>query len=207
MSTPAGQQPTFIIIGDGGGGSEKMNALEKLQTLGVVAGLGVGGYLIYLYFIKDDGEGGMCNDPIIGKDGLLGGIFPEELNPACLVQSALDGILGVGKDIEGAVNQVVDKFAQMKPTGDEGVPFELEGCPAGWTDDGLICREPIGCCGDKDLLGNCYLWNVCGGNLKGKMDSGKCPDDHPHRDGLLCYKECEAGYHHVAGMPYMCEPD
>ena len=203
MSTPAPAtgQPQIIVV-QSDGGSEKMNTLEKLQTLGVIAGLGVGGYLIYIYFIKEGGEG-LCDDPIIGKDGLLGGIFPPELNPACAIQKVLDGLLGITRGIEGAVNQVVDKFAKMKPTGDAGVGIRLESCPAGWTDDGLTCREPITCASGLEFFSK----GCSGGKVTGKLDNGgNCPEDHPDRIDAMCYKKCDAGYRHVAGMPYMCEP-
>ena len=85
-----------------------------------------------------------------------------------------------------------------------GTAVQLESCPAGWSDDGLTCREPIGCCGDRDLFGNCYAWNLCGGRVKGKLDNGGTCPGKEKIDGL-CYDACPAGYYHTPGMPYLCK--
>jgi hypothetical protein len=117
-------------------------------------------------------------------DGICGGILG--MTPACA---------GLG---------AIDFFKQQYNTGDAGVPFELSQCKEGWSNDGLICREPIGCCGDKDLFGNCYAWNLCGGRLEGRLDNQTCPSSHPDKVGLLCYKPCPAGWVHTEAMPYLC---
>ena len=86
-----------------------------------------------------------------------------------------------------------------------GTPVQLESCPPGWNNDGLTCREPIGCCGDRDWFGNCYAWNLCGGKVVGRLNSGgTCPADRHKIDGL-CYKRCPPGMDHVPGMPYNCK--
>jgi hypothetical protein len=86
-----------------------------------------------------------------------------------------------------------------------GVPIGLEGCREGWHNDGLTCREPISCCGDKDLFGNCYAWNLCGGHVEGRLNhGGTCRPDHPDRIDSLCYQSCPTGWVHVGGMPYLC---
>jgi hypothetical protein len=103
-----------------------------------------------------------------------------------------------------AIGGAIDFFKNQYNTGDAGVPFALETCPDGWSNDGLICREPIGCCGDRDLFGNCYAWNLCGGHLKGRLDNQQCPADHPDKVGLLCYKQCPEGWEHTEAMPYLC---
>ena len=121
-----------------------------------------------------------ANDGNLCKNSLIG------LTPAC------------------ALGGAISFFEKTQDIG-VGVPVHLEACPEGWHDDGLICREPIGCCGDKDLFGNCYAWNLCGGNLKGRLNSGGvCDGDHPHKIDGLCYRACPTGWEHVGGMPYLC---
>lgn len=76
-----------------------------------------------------------------------------------------------------------------------GKAVNLETCPSGWSDDGLVCREPID-------------WsNLSGGRVIGKLDSGgTCGSDRDLVDGL-CYKKCPAGKSRVPGMPYLCRTD
>lgn len=116
------------------------------------------------------------------------------------------GICGgmLGKTPACAILGAFDFFKQQYNTGDAGVPFELSNCPDGWSNDGLICREPIGCCGDKDWFGNCYAWNLCGGKLEGRLNNQQCPADHPDKVDLLCYRSCPEGWIHTEGMPYLC---
>lgn len=104
-----------------------------------------------------------------------------------------------------------------------GKPVGLEPCPAGWVNDGLICRQPITCAsGWKFFTEGCS-----GGRLKGRLDGGgicdtadkgNLPDwlvdksdpknyiaTHPDRVDGLCYKKCPADKpDHVPGMPYLC---
>jgi hypothetical protein len=91
-----------------------------------------------------------------------------------------------------------------------GTPVGLEPCPDGWHNDGLICREPIGChsIGDCFLHGKCGCW---GGRLQGRLNHGGiCPgpgggDDHTERIDGLCYKKCPKELpNHIPGMPYLC---
>lgn len=89
-----------------------------------------------------------------------------------------------------------------------GIPVELEPCPDGWNNDGLICREPIrNDCSMKGLFGECW-GRLSGGNLKGRLDGGGiCRESHPDRVDGLCYKRCPADKpERIKGMPYLCYP-
>lgn len=92
-----------------------------------------------------------------------------------------------------------------------GTPVALEDCPAGWSNDGLTCREPMrwdGCC-NKGLFGECYGC-LRGGEVKGRLNSGgKCPgpggSDYVDKVDGLCYRKCPAHLpNRVPGMPYLC---
>ena len=104
-----------------------------------------------------------------------------------------------------------------------GKPVGLEPCPAGWSNDGLICREPIRCAsGWKFFTEGCS-----GGRLRGRLNGGGIcdwPSDrgnlpnwlvdkskkdwvatHPDKVAGLCYKKCPKEYpERIAGMPYLC---
>lgn len=105
-----------------------------------------------------------------------------------------------------------------------GKPVGLEPCPAGWVNDGLICREPIRC-----ASGWAFFTEGCsGGRLKGRLDGGGIcdwPQDrgnlpswlvdksnpkdykatHPDRVDGLCYRQCPKDFpKHLPGMPYLC---
>ncbi len=105
-----------------------------------------------------------------------------------------------------------------------GKPVGLEPCPAGWVNDGLICRQPIKCAtGWKFFTEGCS-----GGRLKGRLDGGGIcdwPSDrgnlpnwlvdksdpknykptHPEKVAGLCYKPCPKDKpRRVPGMPYLC---
>jgi hypothetical protein len=90
-----------------------------------------------------------------------------------------------------------------------GTPVGLEPCPDGWNNDGLTCREPIGCHSIDDCVwrGKCGCW---GGKIKGRLDNGGvCPgpggNDYKDRVDGLCYKECPKNLpKHLPGMPYLC---
>lgn len=87
-----------------------------------------------------------------------------------------------------------------------GVPVELEPCPDGWNNDGLICREPIrNDCSWKGLFGECW-GRLTGGRLKGRLDGGGiCKESHPDKIDGLCYKRCPSDKpEHIKGMPYLC---
>ena len=82
-----------------------------------------------------------------------------------------------------------------------GTPVQLEDCPAGWSNDGLICREPISCASGLDF----FKYGCSGGRLVGRLNNGgTCGADREKIDGL-CYNRCPAGWEHVAGMPYNCK--
>jgi len=139
----------------------------------------------------------IVNVAIIGGVGYLA--YEYYINDGDLCKNSLIGLAPICS-LGGAVSF----FEKTQDIG-IGVPIGLEACPAGWSDDGLICREPIGCCGDKDWFGNCYAWNLCGGRLEGRLNSGgTCSGDHPDKIDALCYKSCPEGWEHVGGMPYLC---
>jgi len=104
-----------------------------------------------------------------------------------------------------------------------GKPVGLEPCPAGWSNDGLICREPIQCgSGWEFFTKGCW-----GGRLRGRLNNGGIcdwPSDrgnlpnwlvdkskkqwvatHPDKVAGLCYKKCPVNYpERIPGMPYLC---
>ena len=90
-----------------------------------------------------------------------------------------------------------------------GTPVGLEPCPDGWNNDGLVCREPIGCHSIDDCVwrGKCGCW---GGGLRGRLDNGGvCPgpggDAFKDKVDGLCYKQCPKDKpKHLPGMPYLC---
>jgi hypothetical protein len=95
---------------------------------------------------------------------------------------------------------------------------QLKECPAGWTNDGLTCREPIRCepvrwdgCCSKGAWGECWgcaRGGACsGGKVKGRAAGSDlpCPSSHPNQMDGLCYKSCPSDTpNRVAGMPYLC---
>lgn len=95
-----------------------------------------------------------------------------------------------------------------------GTPVGLEPCPSGWSNDGLICREPIrwdGCC-SRGLFNEC--WGCArGGALRGRLNNGgMCPNTDPggprqntERVDGLCYQKCPKDMpEYIKGMPYLC---
>jgi hypothetical protein len=87
-----------------------------------------------------------------------------------------------------------------------GVPVELEPCPDGWSNDGLICRKPLGW-NDHCVYWGLGNWSGCatGGDLVGRLNhGGVCPADHPEKIDGLCYRKCKPGWQHTEGMPYTC---
>jgi hypothetical protein len=110
-----------------------------------------------------------------------------------------------------------------------GKPVGLEPCPAGWINDGLICRQPITCAsGWKFFTEGCS-----GGRLKGRLDGGGICDwpenrgilpdwlviktgrdpknwiaTHPDNVATMCYRKCPADKpNHAPAMPYLCYKD
>lgn len=89
-----------------------------------------------------------------------------------------------------------------------GIPVELESCPDGWNNDGLICREPIRCATGWDF----FKKGCSGGRLKGRLDGGGvCGNkngstgDHPDKVAGLCYRKCPPNLpSRIPGMPYRC---
>jgi hypothetical protein len=150
---------------------------EEKEEMGVVddligvAVLAGGGYLVYAY-VSTGGD--MCKSALLGA------------TPLCWAKEGGQGF--------------IDFFTQSYNTGDGGVPFELDDCPPGWTNDGLTCREPISCGSGLDFFNE----GCSGGNVVGRLNKQTCPHDHPDKVGLLCYKPCPAGWQHVEGMPYLC---
>lgn len=157
-----------------------MNIKDKVQTLGLIVGIGVGGYIAYEFFYGD-----ACDENgILGSKGMIGQ-FTFGFNPACAVKGAFSFFTGL-EDIG------------------VGVPVELEDCPAGWTNDGLTCREPISCASGLDF----FSQGCSGGKVVGRLDGGgKCPADHPDYIDGLCYRRCPDGYIHTEGMPYTCRKE
>jgi hypothetical protein len=110
-----------------------------------------------------------------------------------------------------------------------GKPVGLEPCPAGWSNDGLICREPLrwNSCKWRGLFNECW-GGAEGGRLRGRLNNGGICDwpadrgnlpnwlvdksdpkdykaTHPDRVDGLCYKRCPAEKPNaVPGMPYLC---
>ena len=102
-----------------------------------------------------------------------------------------------------------------------GTPVALEDCPAGWTNDGLTCREPLSgggcrtwCDGNWDWADGGFCHTRCdpirGGAVKGRLDGGgKCPgpggDEYTDKVDGLCYKTCPKDKpYRIPGMPYLC---
>jgi hypothetical protein len=114
-----------------------------------------------------------------------------------------------------------------------GKAVGLEPCPHGWSNDGLICREPIRCEPVKCASGWDFFKKGCsggkcsGGRLRGRLDGGGIcdwPSDrgnlpgwlvdksgkewkatHPDKIAGLCYKKCPPDLPvHMPGMPYLC---
>lgn len=121
----------------------------------------------------------------------------------------LDGALCYQKCREGYRGSGPVCWAETESIG-VGTPVGLEPCPDGWNNDGLTCREPIGCHSINDCVwrGRCGCW---GGGIKGRLDhGGVCPgpgggNDHTDKVDGLCYKKCPAKKpHHLPGMPYLC---
>lgn len=175
MATPA---PQIIVISDGGG---KSSPLETLKFALVLGGVSFAGYFYYETFVlKSD----PCGDTgVFGAGGLLSSVIP--FNPLCEVS-------GIFNYFKGLVDIGV------------GVPVELEPCPAGWTNTGLMCNEPISCASGLDFFSE----GCSGGRVVGRLDSGgTCPADHPDYVDGLCYKKCPDGYIHTEGMPYTCRKE
>ena len=178
MATLQAPAPPQIIVVQAGGGKASLN--EKVQTIVLVAGLGLGGYVAYEFFYGDacDKQG------IFGSQGLIGQ-FTGGFNPACSLKGAFEfftGLVDIGV----------------------GVPVELEPCPSGWTDTGLLCNEPISCASGLDFFSE----GCSGGKVVGRLDNGgTCPADHPENIDGLCYRKCPDGYRHTEGMPYTCRKD
>jgi hypothetical protein len=102
-----------------------------------------------------------------------------------------------------------------------GKPVGLEPCPAGWSNDGMICRQPLrwNPCAWRGLFKECW-GGLEGGRLVGRLNSGgicdypqdrsKLPSwlrdgQHPERIAGLCYKKCPADKpNRIPGMPYLC---
>jgi len=104
-----------------------------------------------------------------------------------------------------------------------GKAVGLEPCPAGWSNDGLTCREPIRCASGWDF----FKKGCSGGRVRGRLNGGGIcdwPSDrgnlpnwlvdksgkewkatHPDKVDGLCYKKCPADKPvRVPGMPYLC---
>jgi hypothetical protein len=118
-------------------------------------------------------------------------------------------------------------WAQTESVG-VGKPVGLEPCPAGWSNDGLICREPLRWDSCKHTFFGLCVGGLRGGRLKGRLDGGgicdwpsdrgNLPDwlvdksdpkdykaTHPDRVAGLCYRKCpESKPDRVPGMPYLC---
>lgn len=63
-----------------------------------------------------------------------------------------------------------------------GTPVELEPCPKGWNNLGLVCQKPL----------KFYWFGFSGGQWLGRLNNGGvCPKDKVKIAGL-CYKKCPA---------------
>jgi hypothetical protein len=61
-----------------------------------------------------------------------------------------------------------------------GTPVQLEPCPKGWNNLGLICQKPL----------KFYWFGISGGQLWGRLNNGGiCPKDKV-KIGGLCYNKC-----------------
>ena len=100
-------------------------------------------------------------------NGLCGGILKR--TPLCATASIAQGFIGF--------------FSNQVDVG-IGVPLALDECPTGWSNDGLICREPISCASGWDF----FQEGCHGGALVGRLDKQSCPPDHPDKIDLLCYR-------------------
>ncbi len=109
-----------------------------------------------------------------------------------------------------------------------GKPVGLEPCPAGWTNDGLICREPLRWDSCKSKFFGLCVGGLRGGRLQGRLNGGGIcdwPQDrgnlpgwlvdksdrknykatHPDKVDGLCYKKCPKEFPvRMAGFPYLC---
>lgn len=84
-----------------------------------------------------------------------------------------------------------------------GTPIGLEPCPAGWTNDGLICREPITSTmnpcpqGSRDVAGTCWgpTGQICGDDCSKGWDGCR-------RRGLfgMCLGGCREGCSSIDGI-------
>jgi hypothetical protein len=61
-----------------------------------------------------------------------------------------------------------------------GRPIGLEPCPDGWSNDGLICREPIRCASGWDF----FTKGCSGGRLRGRLNNGGICDYPEDRNKL-----------------------
>ena len=84
---------------------------------------------------------------------------------------------------------IENKYAKRYHRG-IGTPVQLEPCPAGWHNDGLICREPITCAKGWDF----FKYGCRGGNLRGRLNHGGVCPPGKHKEAGLCYVPCKKGY-------------
>ena len=108
-----------------------------------------------------------------------------------------------------------------------GKPVGLEPCNPGWTNDGLVCREPLRWDSCKSKFFGLCVGGLRGGRLQGRLNGGGIcdhPEDRtvlpswlrsgpgkksialfPDRVDGLCYAQCPKDKpNRVPGMPYLC---
>jgi hypothetical protein len=158
----------------------------------------------------------------------VGALFPDTCRARDDGRTDLDAALCY-KPCEAGYNGVGPVCWAITQNIGVGKPVGLEPCPAGWYNDGLICREPLkwNSCKWRGWFKECW-GGLEGGRLQGRLNGGgicDCPSDrgnlpnwlvdksdsknykatHPDKIDGMCYKKCPAHLPtHVPGMPYLC---
>ena len=151
--------------------------MSVLDTVIVIGGVVlVGGIGLFVY--KSFGKGGFLSG--VGKTiGNLGDITAGGSKVASHVIGEITGAIDKGLSI-----------ADLSYDRGVGTPVQLEPCPPGWTNTGLICNEPITCAQGWDF----FKYGCRGGNLVGRLNhGGVCPPGKV-KDAGLCYVPCKVGF-------------
>jgi hypothetical protein len=137
--------------------------------------------------------------PGMTKDGAFAYYKPDwatSLLAGVAWEGCRDGFTDTGVRCEDVYGGGVGTIPEKRGCGDYGW---IANC----RDDGTsLWSDPrcnTWCAGDKDIFGNCYLWNLrteCSGSGKIEVplwDRWYCPGNKENRDGL-CYDKCRDGY-------------